>query len=88
MSKNQAISSVLNKSGRYIKKYSPVALSCIASVGVVVTAVVAVKATPKALIKIQADSRKNWGGLIICRKPTDFRFIFRFFGRIGQKLQK
>lgn len=62
MSKNQAISSVLNKSGRYIKKYSPVALSCIASVGVVVTAVVSVKATPKALVKIQADSRKNHDG--------------------------
>lgn len=62
MSKNQAISSVLHKSGLYIKKYSPVALSCIASVGVVVTAVVAVKATPKAVVKIHADSRKNHDG--------------------------
>lgn len=62
MSKNQAISKVLHKSGLYIKKYSPVALSCIASVGVVVTAVVAVKATPKAVIKIHADSRKNHDG--------------------------
>lgn len=62
MSKNQAIQTMLNKSGRYIKKYSPVALSCIASVGVVVTAVVAVKATPKAVLKIHADSRKNHDG--------------------------
>lgn len=62
MSKNQAISTVLHKSGFYIKKYSPVALSCIASVGVVVTAVVAVKATPKAMVKIHADSRKNHDG--------------------------
>lgn len=62
MSKNQAISTVLHKSGLYIKKYSPVALSCIASVGVVVTAVVAVKATPKAMVKIYADSRKNHDG--------------------------
>ena len=62
MSKNQAISTVLHKSGLYIKKYSPVALSCIASVGVVVTAVVAVKSTPKAVVKIHADSRKNHDG--------------------------
>lgn len=62
MSKNQAISTVLHKSGLYIKKYSPVALSCIASVGVVVTAVAAVKATPKAMVKIHADSRKNHDG--------------------------
>lgn len=62
MSKNQAISSVLHKSGLYIKKYSPVALSCIASVGVVVTAVAAVKATLKAVVKIHADSRKNHDG--------------------------
>ena len=62
MSKNQAISTVLHKSGLYINKYSPVALSCIASVGVVVTAVVAVKATPKAVVKIHADSRKNHDG--------------------------
>ena len=48
MSKNQIIQKMLHKSGLYIRKYSPVALSCVASVGVIVTAVVAVKATPKA----------------------------------------
>lgn len=62
MSKNQAIQTMLSKSGRCIKKYSPVALSCIASVGVAITAVVAVKATPKALERIKADSRENHDG--------------------------
>lgn len=62
MSKNQAIQKVLHKSGLYIKKYSPVALSFAASVGVVVTAVVAVKATPRAIELIQADSRRNHDG--------------------------
>lgn len=62
MSKNQAIQKMLHKSGLYIRKYSPVALSCVASVGVIVTAVVAVKATPKAIVFIHADSRKNHDG--------------------------
>lgn len=62
MSKNQAIQKMLHKSGLYIRKYSPVALSCVASVGVVVTAVVAVKATPKAVVLIHADSRRNHDG--------------------------
>lgn len=62
MSKNQAIQKMLHKSGLYVRKYSPVALSCVASVGVVVTAVVAVKATPKAVMLIQADSREKHDG--------------------------
>lgn len=62
MSKNQAIQKMLHKSGLYIRKYSPVALSCVASVGVVITAVVAVKATPKAVVLIHADSRKKHDG--------------------------
>lgn len=62
MSKNQIIQKMLHKSGLYIRKYSPVALSCVASVGVIVTAVVAVKATPKALVLIHTDSKKNHGG--------------------------
>lgn len=62
MSKNQAIRKVLHKSGLYCRKYSPVALSCVASVGVVVTAVVAVKATPKAVELIRTDSRRNHDG--------------------------
>lgn len=62
MSKNQTIQQMLHKSGLYVRKYSPVALSCVASVGVVVTAVAAVKATPKAVMLIQADSRKKHDG--------------------------
>lgn len=62
MSKNQTMQKMLHKSGLYIRKYSPVALSCVASVGVVVTAVFAVKATPKAIVLIHADSRKKHDG--------------------------
>lgn len=62
MSKNQTIQQMLHKSGLYVRKYSPVALSCVASIGVVVTAVAAVKATPKAVMLIQADSRKKHDG--------------------------
>ena len=62
MSKSQIIQKMLHESGLYIRKYSPVALSCAASIGVIVTAVVAVKATPKALVLIHTDSKKNHGG--------------------------
>ena len=50
MNKTPVIQRALHKSGLYLKKYSPVALSCVASVGVIVTVVTAVKATPKAEI--------------------------------------
>ena len=49
MSKNQAIQKLLHKSGLCIRKYSPVALSFVASAGVVVTAIAAAKATPRAV---------------------------------------
>ena len=62
MRKNQLIQKMLHKSGLYFRKYSPMALSCVASVGVIVTAVVAVKATPKALSLVMEDSRKNHDG--------------------------
>lgn len=62
MSKDQTIQKMLHKSGLYFRKYSPVALSCVASVGVVVTAVVAVKATPRAVELIRRDSRRNHEG--------------------------
>lgn len=42
---------------RKLKKFSPTILSCAGAVGVVGTSVLAVKATPKALRKIRADSR-------------------------------
>ena len=59
MSKNQAIQKLLHKSGLCIRKYSPVALSCVASAGVVVTAIAAAKATPRAVALVYADSRKK-----------------------------
>ena len=62
MSKNQAIKKFLHKSGLCIRKYSPVALSCVASAGVVVTAIAAAKATPRAVALIYADSRKKHDG--------------------------
>jgi len=43
---------------RKLKKFSPTVLSCAGAAGVVGTSVLAVKATPKALRKIRADSRK------------------------------
>ena len=62
MNKNLVIQRALHKSGLYLKKYSPVALSCVASIGVIVTVITAVKATPKAVELVKADSRKNHDG--------------------------
>ena len=45
-----------------LKKASPTILTCIGAVGVVATAVLAVKATPKALEMVRADSRKKHDG--------------------------
>ena len=50
------------KAGQVLKKTSPTILTCIGAVGVVATAVLAVKATPKALEMVRADSRKNHDG--------------------------
>ena len=50
------------KAGQALKKASPTILTCIGAVGVVATAVLAVKATPKALEMVRADSRKNHDG--------------------------
>lgn len=47
---------------RKLKHSSPTLVAIVASAGVVGTAVLAVKATPKALERIQADSRKNHDG--------------------------
>ena len=48
--------------GNALKKASPTVLTCIGAVGVVATAVLAVKAPPKALELVKADSRKNHDG--------------------------
>ena len=50
------------KIGMSLKKASPTILTCIGAVGVVATAVLAVKATPKADSLIKADSRRNHDG--------------------------
>ena len=50
------------KIGRSLKKASPTILTCIGAAGVVATAVLAVKATPKADSLIKADSRRNHDG--------------------------
>ena len=62
MSKNQVIQKLLHGSGLCIRKYSPVFLSFAASVGVVVTAIAAAKATPRAVALVYADSRKKHDG--------------------------
>lgn len=51
-----------NKVGRALKKASPTILTCIGAFGIVATAVLAIKATPKALECVKEDSRKKHDG--------------------------
>lgn len=46
----------------YLRKASPTILSGLGAAGVIVTSVLAVRATPKALRKIRADSKANHKG--------------------------
>lgn len=46
----------------YLRKASPTILSGLGAAGVIVTSVLAVRATPKALRKIRADSKANHDG--------------------------
>lgn len=62
MEKTKLAKKIFNKTGLCIRKYSPVALSCIASIGVIVTAIMAAKATPKAVELIHADSKEKHDG--------------------------
>lgn len=50
------------KAGKALKKATPTILTCVSTVGVVATAVLAVKATPKAVDAARADSRYNHDG--------------------------
>lgn len=50
------------KAERFLKKSSPTILTCIGAVGVVATAVLAAKATPKAIRLVHAESRINHDG--------------------------
>lgn len=47
---------------RAMKKATPTILTCIGAIGVVATAVLTAKATPKALELVKVDSRKNHDG--------------------------
>lgn len=49
-------------SKNYLRKATPTLLSCLGAVGVIATSVLAVRATPKAVERIKADSRKNHDG--------------------------
>lgn len=44
---------LLHKSGLYLRRHSPTVLTCIAAAGVVVTAVMTAKATPKAIALLE-----------------------------------
>lgn len=50
------------KAERFLKKSSPTILTCIGAVGVVATAVMAAKATPKAVQLVRDNSRINHDG--------------------------
>lgn len=52
---------LLHKSKLYLKRSSPTILTCVGAIGVVATAVMAVKATPKAVDLIKANSRRDHG---------------------------
>lgn len=57
-----SIQRMLTKSVRGLGNNSATILTCLGAAGVVATAVMSVKATPKALILIRSDSRKNHNG--------------------------
>lgn len=56
------LQSIAQKSKIFLRKNSPTILTCFGALGVVATAVMAVKATPKALIRIRSDSMANHDG--------------------------
>lgn len=56
------ISKILRKSNMVLKQSAPTILTCISAIGVVATAVMAVKETPKAIELIKNDSRINHDG--------------------------
>ena len=62
MIKNQVLKCAITKAETWIQKNSPTILSCVASGGVILTTVLAVKATPKAMDIIKtvgANSKKE-----------------------------
>lgn len=53
---------LIKKAGQALKKATPTILTFVGGIGVVITTVLAIKATPKALELMQEDSRKNHDG--------------------------
>ena len=62
MSKMSLAQKALSKTRLYLRKYSATALACGAAAGVIATAIMAVRATPKAIELIKADSREKYSG--------------------------
>jgi len=62
MNKWSNINGMLSNKNSFIKRNSPTILTCISAVGVLVTTVLAVKSTPKAVELIKRDSRINHDG--------------------------
>lgn len=58
---------ILKQTGYFLSKNAPVILSCVSAVGVVATAVLAVKETPKALEIIQNEQHED------CDERSDIR---------------
>lgn len=56
------LNTLFHKSKLYLKQSSPAILTCLGAVGVIATAVLAVKSTPRASELIKADSRVNHDG--------------------------
>lgn len=50
---------ILYKSKSYLKRHSPTILTCIAAIGVVATSVMAVRATPKAMLLINEKKKEK-----------------------------
>lgn len=53
---------LVKQAGNALMKASPTILTCLGAIGVVTTAVLAVKATPKAMERVKIDSLKNHDG--------------------------
>lgn len=56
------LNTLFHKSKLYLKQSSPAILTCLGAMGVITTAVLAVKSTPRASELIKADSRVNHDG--------------------------
>ncbi len=59
MAKNQVVEKFILKSEGFLRKNSPTILTCVGAVGVVATAVVTAKATPKALSLLETAEEKK-----------------------------